>query len=266
MLSQILETLKRPGLLGLVGNRIERRCRQELHSYFESLGRRIAGLNLEDLVEQSTPALVRHTVQLRTAHVIRVFTPVLKSVLEHNIVAALKAADKIHHYAEADNPNDVNPDDLGIDITSDDFAPAMTSEEAALYASVRAGELVTGINQTTQQRIADAIETGITDELGVPGTGRLLRAVLGDMTRLRSEMIASTEMNDAFSEATMRKLDRLGVAYKQWITAGACCDECADNEAASPIPIDEDFPSGDARPPAHPNCRCAVTGAREPAA
>ena len=32
------------------------------------------------------------------------------------------------------------------------------------------------------------------------------------------------------------------------------------------IPVDDDFPSGDERPPAHPNCRCAVTGARAPEA
>ncbi len=93
--------------------------------------------------------------------------------------------------------------------------------------------------------IADAVEQGIEENLGVDGTAQLIRQTLDDMTRSRSRVIASTEMNDAFSEAAMRKLGRLGVEYKQWITSpGNVCDECTENEDASPIPLDEDFPSG----------------------
>ncbi len=33
-------------------------------------------------------------------------------------------------------------------------------------------------------------------------------------------------------------------------------DECGDNADASPIPISDNFPSGDDAPPAHPRCRC----------
>jgi len=156
-------------------------------------------------------------------------------------------ADKIHPFAEADNEDD------SFDVP--DSPPMLTGEEAALYASIHAGEQVAGINDTTQQLIADAVEQGIEDSLGVDGTAQLIRATLGDMTRSRSKTIASTEMNDAFSEAAMRKLDRLGVEYKRWITsAGNCCDDCTDNEDAGAIPISDPFPSSDDRPPAHPNC------------
>jgi len=93
----------------------------------------------------------------------------------------------------------------------------MTSEEAALYASVRAGELVAGINSTTQEKIANAVAEEITDRLGGDGTKRLIQATVNDMTSLWARMIASTEMDDAFSEATMRKVNRLG-----WSTSSEC--------------------------------------------
>lgn len=262
MLTQLLEKLKRPGLLGLIGRKVEKRCEKDLHAYFTALGRRIVGLELETLAEQTTPELARHTAELKVSNVLRTFSPLLKGVLEVNIHDAMLAANRIHHLAETDDEGD----DPGNDTGTINSGFSMTSEEASLYASVRAGELVRGINATTQTKIADAVAEGITDRLGVDGTKRLIRATVDDMTALRARMIASTEMNTAFSEATLRKLDRLGVEWKQWITAGACCDLCAENEDASPIPVDELFPSGDQRPPGHVNCRCAVTGARAPAA
>jgi Phage Mu protein F like protein len=258
LLTELTEKLGRPGLLGLAGRRIEKRCRAELKAYFTHLVREIIGLHLERLVEHATKETAKHSVEISVANVLRHRTPLLKAILESNIAEAMLKADKIHHFAEADDLSD-EPD-------VEPFPAMLSGDEAALYASVRAGELVSGINDTTQQLIASAVETGIEDSLGVDGTARLIRQVADAMTVRRSQMIASTEMNDAFSEAALRKLNRLGIEWKQWITATACCDECADNEDASPIPIDEDFPSGDPRPPAHPNCRCAVTGARAPEA
>lgn len=266
MLTELLEKLKRPGLLGLIGRRVEKRCQGQLHTYFSELGRRIAGLGLEQLADPQhahfvqNAELARHGAGLSVSNSLRTFTPLLKSVLEINIHDALLAANRIHHFAEADEDEGDDPT-FGGTIKS---GFTMTSEEAALYASVRAGELVTGINDTTQRIIADAIEEGITERLGVDGTKRLLLATIKDMAANRARMIASTEMNDAFSEATLRKLNRIGVEYKQWILSVDACPICEENADASPIPIDGIFPSGDERPPAHPNCRCAVSGARAP--
>lgn len=274
MFTQLLEKLKRPGLLGLIGMRADKRCRAQLLTYFTALGHRVAALELQNLAEpDAIPELsrigfhveiVKHTVQMKLANVLRTFTPLLKGILENNIHDAMLASNRIHHFAEADD-NEGEGDDptFGGKINS---GFSMTSEEASLYASVRAGELVTGINTTTQKIIADAIEEGITERLGVDGTKRLLLATIKDMTANRARLIASTEMNDAFSEATMRKLNRMGVSYKQWITSADACDFCVENEDAGPIPIGELFPSGDERPPGHPFCRCAVSGARPPVA
>jgi hypothetical protein len=45
---------------------------------------------------------------------------------------------------------------------------------------------------------------------------------------------------------------------KRWIVDGKPCDVCIENGDAGWIPADEDFPSGDEEPLAHPNCMCEV--------
>ena len=41
---------------------------------------------------------------------------------------------------------------------------------------------------------------------------------------------------------------------KAWVTGSDPCDDCQENEDAGPIPVGDEFPSGDYAPPAHPNC------------
>jgi len=254
-LTAVTETLARPGLLGLHGRRAEKRMQQALKAYFTLLARKVTGLNLAEIVNHSGD-VVAHSVELRLHNTLRILSPMLRAALSAGIQDAMLTTNKIHHFAEAEG------DDSGDDFTVD----SITSEEAAVYAEQQAAQLVTGINDTTQSLIADAVSKGIEDQLGVPGTASLIRDTLDSMTTYRSRMIASTEMNDAMSEAMIRKLGRIGIQYKRWITAGACCDACADNEDDGPIPIEDEFSSGDDRPPAHPNCRCAVVGARAPEA
>ncbi len=213
-------------------------------------------MNFEDLADPDRAIDVehaRHAVQMRMHNLLRGRQSFLKTILETNVADALAAADKVQLLAEADGEDDDTP------------LPGMTADHAAQYASTHAAELVTGLDATTQQAIADAVATGIEDRLGVPGTARLIRDTVDGMSTSRAEMIAATEMNDAMSYAFLRKLQINAVEYKQWILGPDPCEICEENADASPIPVDEDFPSGDDAPPAHPNCVCAVAGARTPA-
>jgi hypothetical protein len=45
---------------------------------------------------------------------------------------------------------------------------------------------------------------------------------------------------------------------KNWLVGEEACEDCIENEAAGAIGLDEEFPSGDDAPPAHPNCRCDI--------
>jgi SPP1 gp7 family putative phage head morphogenesis protein len=89
--------------------------------------------------------------------------------------------------------------------------------------------------------------------------------------RDRAELIAVTEIGDAYSQGTLiqaEQLKRGGMEMeKSWLTVGddRVSDGCADNEAAGWIDIDDDFPSGDDAPLRFPGCRCSLLTRRKAA-
>jgi len=252
-LAAFLEKAQRPGLLGLLGKTVAKKCEKELRMYFESLGERILEMKFEELADPERAIDVehaRHAVEMRMHNLLRSRRPILSALLQHHLAAAIKQANAISVLAEADG-------DIGDD-------PGMTADEAAQWASTHVDELITGLDNTSLQTVADAVAKGINEQLGVTGTAKLLKDLTWTMTRQRAETIANTEMNMAMSTAFLRKLQRNEVEYKQWILGPNPCPECEENADASPIPVDEDFPSGDDAPPAHPNCVCALAGARAP--
>ncbi len=170
---------------------------------------------------------------------------------------------------------------LGVDdrdITSQVF------KEAAEYASMRSAEMVGmkydeegnlvdnpdslfAISDTTRDDIRAAVEDAI--ENGTPAAD-LADTIsdLGAFSDARAMMIARTELIAANNKGHMSAFKNSGVVqYKAWSTAGDDdVDEeiCQANEDQGPIPLDDDFDSGDSEPPGHPNCRCtlvAVVGA-----
>lgn len=155
-------------------------------------------------------------------------------------------------------------DDYAVGETIDD----LPSEEAAKIAKQHAAEAVVGIDAQTLKLYQDAVETAITEQLAPQGLSQLLRQVSDDMVKTRADVIARTEMADAFGEATMQKLDREQIEYKQLIPSPGACPLCLSIVAAGPIPIGEPFLDDDGeehdRSPIHPNCRCATVGARPP--
>lgn len=263
-LADFLEKAQRPGLLGLVGKTVQRRCTSDLKTYFRALGTRVIEMRLESLAEPGrdvTAEHAGHAVGMRMHNLLRSRQPLLKALLHTNIVEAITQANKISLLAEADDSGD---EILPIETPVTDYI-GWTGEEAAAYAAEHVNELITGIDATSLQAIADAVSTGISERLGVPGTARLIKDVVEGMSTSRAEMIASTEMNDAMSQAFLKKLVMNAIDYKQWILGPNPCAECEENAAEGAIPVDDEFPSGDDAPPAHPNCICAVAGARAPA-
>ena len=75
----------------------------------------------------------------------------------------------------------------------------------------------------------------------------------------RAATIARTELAYANSRGAMEGYRASGVVEKKvWLFGEEACDECQGNAAVGAIGLDEDFPSGDDAPPAHPNCVCDV--------
>lgn len=273
-IDDVIEKLTRPGLLGVGGKAVKARCTRDLRNYFRALKSEVKKLKLQDLASADatmTAEIARHAATMRLQNTVRHARPVLQALLESNMAAAMLVADKISEHAEATQPTTtgvppIPPDllDVGTEIEDEIDRLGLSGQAAAAWAAKNAGQLIPGIDDYTIQLIADAVSEGIKEQLGVSGTASLINQILDDMSSTRAETIATTEMNAAMSEAALQKLTRLGIAYKQWILGPNPCEICEGNADDGAISVDEDFSSGDARPPAHPNCECAVTGARAP--
>jgi SPP1 gp7 family putative phage head morphogenesis protein len=71
---------------------------------------------------------------------------------------------------------------------------------------------------------------------------------------VRAETIGRTEIARAHVQGNLTAWKASGVVdKKEWLTAEACCDECAELNGMI-VDIDDEFPGGDA--PLHPNCLC----------
>lgn len=165
--------------------------------------------------------------------------------------------------------------------------------EVALQESAR---LIQVIKETTQEGLAEIIAQGLEDQLGVEGTARKLRDLIGlnaqqanqalklekeleaqglspeeiqkrmaqftkEKIKERAEIIAQTEMRYAVSQGEKQVMANRGAKYKVAISSrdDIVSDVCQKNEAQGPIPIDKPFASGNDTPPFHPRCRCTVS-------
>jgi SPP1 gp7 family putative phage head morphogenesis protein len=133
--------------------------------------------------------------------------------------------------------------------------------QAVDWARDYGSKLVTKMDMETKSRLAKIISDGIDNKRGVEGLARDIRKEFEDMSKTRARMISLTETNNALSEGSLQRMKDMGVDGKEWIPIRPC-QICADNAAAGVIPIDQPFPSGHMRTPAHPNCVCTTAPAR----
>jgi hypothetical protein len=109
-----------------------------------------------------------------------------------------------------------------------------------------------GIGPTTTNRIgnliADALEAG-NDPYSILGD---INDLLNDPAR--AETIALTELARAQNAAQADQLQEMGFDTFDWQAYDGACFECIDQEVANP------HNWNDQQPPAHPRCRCSITG------
>lgn len=291
-LIQLVEALRRPGVMSAVGMKRERACASDVASYFGLLHDRIDALNLGALATEPIDVAVSHA-DMAIARVVRQTQPMLLELLLLNLYHGFLEGDALADVTivagdvrEADRrpgtgdngpppPSTLAGRSLrsGLSNIPGALQPVLreidrlglTGKRAADYAAKRSASLVRGLDKTTRELLRQAIEEGIRDKLGVDGLGRLIRQTVLDMSTYRSRMIASTEMNDAFSQAALEKMKKIGIEFKRLVLAPGACKICIANAAAGPIPVDQAFESGEQRTPFHPWCRCAVVGSRAPA-
>ena len=90
---------------------------------------------------------------------------------------------------------------------------------------------------------------------GFQSTGKAVQDVIEDPAR--AEMISNTEYARAMTEANLATYAENEVEELDWLAESDACEECKENEEASPIKAGDEWPNGDV--PCHPRCRCAIS-------
>lgn len=142
----------------------------------------------------------------------------------------------------------------------------LPNTRALQYAQTRAASLIGSdasggeLADATREMIRSTIAEAIANDWSISD----LANELGDayaFSQDRADTIARTELKGAMSAGNAEGWRASGVVTgKIWQISSQhdLDDECNDNADAGVIGIDEDFPSGDDMPPAHPNCDCVV--------
>jgi hypothetical protein len=117
------------------------------------------------------------------------------------------------------------------------------------------GNLTATTKQRLRSAIADAFENGGTADDIVAA----IRAEMDDMSSRRAEVIAQTEINQAYNAGRSALAGAAGMNQKHWAAEGPDpCPVCLANEGEGWIPIDQFFNGGVLIPTQHPSCFCGV--------
>ena len=117
-------------------------------------------------------------------------------------------------------------------------------------------KLTGDFSDTSIDRLRDAVADAWDKGGSADQIVTAIKDTFADFSDSRAEMIAQTEVNDAYSIGRAALADEAGMEEKRWNPSGECCDVCQENVDAGWIDIDEDFPTGDSEPTAHPRCDC----------
>lgn len=113
------------------------------------------------------------------------------------------------------------------------------------------------IDETTRNRMITLIRDTRMNMATIDELANIIADEFEGISETRAFMIANTEANQAMSSAQQAFLKENGVGTKKWVGAGPnTCAICQGNEDQGPIPIDDEFESGDVTPPGHPGCEC----------
>jgi phosphohistidine phosphatase len=115
------------------------------------------------------------------------------------------------------------------------------------------GNLTDRTKQRLRNAIVETIQKGGTSE-DIVAT---IRETVDDFSETRAQLIAQTEVNDAYSFGRDGLARSAGLEEKSWVTdSDNPCVVCLANEAEGWIPVEQSFSSGDSFPTAHPGCQC----------
>jgi SPP1 gp7 family putative phage head morphogenesis protein len=141
------------------------------------------------------------------------------------------------------------------------FRMAPTSGESFVSEYLKDGgfqRISAAIDKTSVDLLSSAVANTYESGGSYEEVVSAIRGKFGEFSTYRAEMIAQTELNDAYAQGVLEFGRQTGALGKSWEPDGEACPICLDNADQGTIPIDDDFASGDDAPPAHPNCDCSL--------
>lgn len=134
-------------------------------------------------------------------------------------------------------------------------------DEAALtYAEAHGAELVKGLSTTTEEGLRGTIANAVKGGWSADELAKSIRDSFA-FSGARASTIARTELAMAHVQGNVQGWRETGqVEKKEWVLGDLheVEDECDENATEGAIALDDEFSSGIAFPPAHPNCICDV--------
>ncbi|HET9304859.1 MAG TPA: phage minor head protein [Candidatus Sulfotelmatobacter sp.] len=116
-------------------------------------------------------------------------------------------------------------------------------------------KLTGDFSETTKERLRNAIAEAVEEGGTADEIVQAIQDEVDQFSSVRANMIAQTEVNDAYNFGRDALAREAGLDEKAWITeSGNPCIECLGNQLQGYIPIDEPFQSGSMTPTEHPNC------------
>jgi hypothetical protein len=113
------------------------------------------------------------------------------------------------------------------------------------------GDLSKRDQRTVSELLAAALSTGSSTSME-----KELRVLFGD--RPRAATTTNTLLAWAMSAQSLANY-RSAKMKAEWLAVEGSCETCIANVEIGPVTAGEAFPSGHPCPPAHPDCRCALT-------
>ena len=142
---------------------------------------------------------------------------------------------------------------------------SIAEDAEALAALLAEGDKRIGwMLETRLSRLERVLLAALAGKLSADELADQITAILSSLTS--ALLVTMTETSWASGQGAYVVYVAAGVTYCRWQTRndGRVCGTCLANQAASPIPLGQKFPSGDKAPLAHPRCRCALLPAAAP--
>ena len=141
---------------------------------------------------------------------------------------------------------------------------AIDNQHAKDRATQHAGEMISGINETTKKEINGLLNQAFNNQLSKKELLEKLQTSFA-FSKYRANMIANNEVGTAYIQWTVKQHQELmkrtgieGRKYRQTSNDSKVSDLCMDNQNQDWIPFNQDFFSGHFCPLGHVNCRCKL--------